>query len=463
MSTRLNLIGRTFCAFLLTLSAQRALGGGHTWRVNEIFSNADGTIQFIEVKEFLGGAGETATAGHNVTSNTRTFTIPANVPPPTSFRHILIATPAFVGLPGAPTPDYVLPAGSVPFLNQAGPDTIRYVPYCTYTFGAGVLPTNGVNSITITTHEGHAISIGPNSPTNYAGQTGSINVGCVDNAQCADGQFCNGDELCSAGACGPGSPPICPPGADPQCTSGACDSGANGGAGGCVVVNQSDGTPCMVGGEADPQCDNSDVCVSGACSENFVQSGTPCDDANPATAGDRCNGSGACFGGPGCGSCRLYTDLVEFYCIGDVGDILIGLTGFAESTPCSTLSASGLTPGSIVWDGGCWQPCQIDADCVSALGPGVCVAGQCCDVCDISEILAKLDAFAGIYACPHVCPPGACEVPAPDNCCRDGSYFDANVNSQGTTETDCFFVGGTYLGNYTTCSVNSGLPLCPNP
>ena len=162
-------------ASMILANVSTALSGGHTWYVNEIFSNSDGTIQFIEVKESLGGDFETGTGGHNVTSNSRSFTITANVTPPTGGRHILLATPAFVGLPGAPAPDYVIPAGSVPFFARTG-DAISYVPYCTFTFGAGVLPTDGVNSLTITSHHAHATSVGANSPTNYAGVTGSINA-----------------------------------------------------------------------------------------------------------------------------------------------------------------------------------------------------------------------------------------------------------------------------------------------
>ena len=37
-------------AFLVLLSASTH-GAAHSWRINEIFSNADGTIQFIELQE----------------------------------------------------------------------------------------------------------------------------------------------------------------------------------------------------------------------------------------------------------------------------------------------------------------------------------------------------------------------------------------------------------------------------
>jgi len=210
-------------------AATSVFAGGHTWRVNEIFSNSDGTVQFIEVKEVMGGAGETGTAGHNVTSNANSFTITSNVSAPTSFRHILLATPAFAALPGAPTPDYIFPPGSVPFFSNAG-DTIRYVPFCTYTFGAGVLPTDGVNSLTLTSHEGHAFTIGPNSPTNYANQTGSVVAGCADGD--SDGYGDPGDDSCPNGPetdcdddnpdVNPGETEICYDGLDNDC-NGALD------------------------------------------------------------------------------------------------------------------------------------------------------------------------------------------------------------------------------------------------
>ncbi|MFP6607219.1 MAG: hypothetical protein VCC19_11635, partial [Myxococcota bacterium] len=41
-----------------TCHAGPALAGIHTWDVNEVFSNADGTIQFVELWEAAGGAGE---------------------------------------------------------------------------------------------------------------------------------------------------------------------------------------------------------------------------------------------------------------------------------------------------------------------------------------------------------------------------------------------------------------------
>jgi len=161
-------------------------GASHTWDVSEVFSNADGTIQFIELKECCGGVGETGVCcSHNITSTTNTYPIPApNLTGPTSFKNLLFATPAFAATPGVPTPDYVFPAGSVPFFS-AGGDTIGYTPYDLWTFGA-LVPTDGVNSLN------RNLTTGCNTPMNYAGQTATINFGCgtlgdVDGSGTVDG------------------------------------------------------------------------------------------------------------------------------------------------------------------------------------------------------------------------------------------------------------------------------------
>ena len=135
--------------------------GSHTWDVNELFSDTTGNVQFIELWEANGTPNETGVGGHDVTSNSSAFTIPANVSAPTTNKFILLATSAFAALPGAPTPDHIIPSG---FFSTAG-DTIEYVPWDSFTFGVGQLPTDGVNSLS------GGGSTGPATPTNYAGQT----------------------------------------------------------------------------------------------------------------------------------------------------------------------------------------------------------------------------------------------------------------------------------------------------
>ena len=164
----------TSAVFLTTLVAFPAAvwAGAHTWRVHELFTNSDGTIQYVEIRESGGGAGENFIGGHPITSNANSFTIPNNAVGSTSFKSVLFATSAFAALPGAPTPDYIFPAGSVPFFNKNG-DTVSYVPYDpTFTFGAGVMPTDGLHALAV------GLSTPCNTPTNYAGQTGTVNINC---------------------------------------------------------------------------------------------------------------------------------------------------------------------------------------------------------------------------------------------------------------------------------------------
>ena len=56
-----------------TCHAGPALAGIHTWDVNEVFSNAAGTIQFVELWEAAGGATEVNVGNGSISSNTQTF------------------------------------------------------------------------------------------------------------------------------------------------------------------------------------------------------------------------------------------------------------------------------------------------------------------------------------------------------------------------------------------------------
>lgn len=145
----------------------------HLWVVNEVFSNADRTIQFIEFHECCGSSIENGTGGKKIFSNAtgHQYTIPSNVPGNTANRYLLFGTAAFAALPGAPQPDFTLPAD---FFSISG-DTIRWhiYPAATLSFGPGQLPLDGKSSYNRT------IGVAINSPTNFAGQSGSISIAPV--------------------------------------------------------------------------------------------------------------------------------------------------------------------------------------------------------------------------------------------------------------------------------------------
>ena len=155
----------TGITFLLTGIAS---AGIHTWDVNEVFSNSDGTIQFVELWESAGGADETGVGNGTITSAANSFAFGQGaVTGSTANKFYLLATQGFADLPGAPTPDAIIPVGSVPFFNQAG-GTVAFLSFDSWAFGS--VPTNGTDSLDRIT------GVGANSPTNYAGQTASVNA-----------------------------------------------------------------------------------------------------------------------------------------------------------------------------------------------------------------------------------------------------------------------------------------------
>ena len=105
MRSRITVLGLV-CIAALALGTPPALAGSHLWRIHEVFSSADGSVQFIEMKECCGANNETGLSGKWVRSLTtgNQFNFPGNLPCCTANRHLLLATEAFAALPGAPTP-----------------------------------------------------------------------------------------------------------------------------------------------------------------------------------------------------------------------------------------------------------------------------------------------------------------------------------------------------------------------
>lgn len=148
----------------------------HQWNFTEFFSNADGTVQFIELQCPNVNGENIATAGTISSLSTgKTFTFPANLPSSaTANKFLFVATDGFELLPGAVTPDFAtltpLPAN---FFTPAG-DTISLVvnPFGTVDSRAFTsVPTDGVMSLHYP-----ANTLATNSPTNFAGTSGSVNL-----------------------------------------------------------------------------------------------------------------------------------------------------------------------------------------------------------------------------------------------------------------------------------------------
>src|SRR5262245_62606412 len=99
------------CASVLTMPQARA--AFHLWKLQEIYTDTSGTLQFIEMFENLGG-GEIFVGGMQITvqniGNTQShvFTVPMDLEGST-FNHALLFGTAGLQAAGGPAPDYIIP------------------------------------------------------------------------------------------------------------------------------------------------------------------------------------------------------------------------------------------------------------------------------------------------------------------------------------------------------------------
>jgi len=158
-------------AALLALMAVPAGAAFHLWTMTEIYSNADGSVQFLELSSPSDGEG--FVSGHRLTSTaggtTRSYAFPSDLPFLTRAKRMLVATEGFAAL-GVVTPDFVVPNG---FFSVAG-GLVNFADVDMWTYpplpaGELSLLRNGIT--------------GANTPTNFAGQTGSVTSVAALNVQ----------------------------------------------------------------------------------------------------------------------------------------------------------------------------------------------------------------------------------------------------------------------------------------
>ncbi len=162
-------------ALLLFLRAGPADAGSHLWRFSEFYSSPDHSVQFIEMQEIGGSDGEVNIHGHWYATNgynlDHSELLGTNLPFGTANKKFLVGSQSYAALPGVPAPDYVLPDG---FLDPSG-DTVVWWFYQTMTIPPGVMPSDGTLSIHVVDPAAPAgFVVGPSSPTNFAGETGTL-------------------------------------------------------------------------------------------------------------------------------------------------------------------------------------------------------------------------------------------------------------------------------------------------
>ena len=175
---------RCWVVALLTASvATVASAEFHTYVIEQLFSDASGTVQFIVMHESQGMSNEYFWSGNRITAagqgKTNTFVFPNNLPisqnmycyygcgyaAPTSTANtrVLIATQGFAAL-NIVAPDFVVPNGFLPIaggtLNYAGVDQVTYGP----------LPTDGKTALS------RSNTMIPSLATDLSGQSAAVTL-----------------------------------------------------------------------------------------------------------------------------------------------------------------------------------------------------------------------------------------------------------------------------------------------
>ena len=148
------------------MAATAAWADFQSFAIEQVYSNADGTVQYVVLHEAHSTNGGNNWSGRTFTSThagiTKSFAFPADLPgTATANKRVLIGSQGLANL-GFIAPDYVIPNGFLATdggsLNFAGTDTVNYAS----------LPTDGVGAINRT---GATI---PNVAANFAGRTASL-------------------------------------------------------------------------------------------------------------------------------------------------------------------------------------------------------------------------------------------------------------------------------------------------
>lgn len=169
-------LGAGFVLWAACFVAGSAAAGSHSWRFSEFYSSPDKTIQFIEMQEINGFDFEIGIQLHWFATDTynqaHTELLGSQLSPGTANKKFLVGSESYALLPDVPAPDYVLPDGVI----EPSGDTIVWWFYQTLTIPPDTMPSDGVNSLGVidpaTPENGFLVAV--NSPTNLAGETGSV-------------------------------------------------------------------------------------------------------------------------------------------------------------------------------------------------------------------------------------------------------------------------------------------------
>jgi hypothetical protein len=163
-----RLWGGSILAWMMLVAAQTHAVEG--WRITEIFSNADGSVQYIKLTTAQDNqqnlAGQRLSAFDASGRAGQTFTFPSGLSSSqTAYRSVLMGTEAFSALTQLHV-DYRIPAG---FLFTEG-GSVRFANFDTLSYRADQLPVNGLQAMSAA-----RTPVTP-SPSNFIGQSKNVSV-----------------------------------------------------------------------------------------------------------------------------------------------------------------------------------------------------------------------------------------------------------------------------------------------
>jgi PEP-CTERM motif len=138
----------------------------HRWRIAEVFSNADGTIQYIELSTTI--SGQQFLSGHFIRTQDadgvviNNYNFPTNLAAGTANKTFLLGTQLFSDLNGVVDPDYLIPDNFMDVFQLAGQD-LNFIGV--QLFGLENLLANPGSAL-----RANGSSAAP-TPVNYAGQS----------------------------------------------------------------------------------------------------------------------------------------------------------------------------------------------------------------------------------------------------------------------------------------------------
>jgi len=169
--------------FTLAVGTSAAKATFHLWQADEVYSSADGKIQFIELTtstsgQNLFGTEQVSLVSTSGANGTGTILNILNLGPDlsssnTAGHHLLLATPGFAALSGV-TPDFTIPVstlflsgGSIHFHSDIAAENSETLNY-------GALPTDGTHSLNRLNLANQTLTSGLDTPTDFAGTTGAV-------------------------------------------------------------------------------------------------------------------------------------------------------------------------------------------------------------------------------------------------------------------------------------------------